>query len=356
MICGPLYAETAFLSGLPTDISTPAGYPPEWRYQMQDAPFFNGKVFVLQAGRQDKPTILLVHGLGTNASRDWLSQIPLQARDYHVVAFDLPGFGLSGNNVEGLSPVHYGQLIDSLIQQYAHNRPVILIGHSLGGAISLRYAHSHPKKVSSLVLVDVAGILQKTVYLDFLSQLNLEAPEIDTPTRLINMATRKINLLRSTLIETADKALPDPTRLLKNALIRERLFKDLHTFNAALSLLDKDFTEAISQTRTPADIFWGQNDPVAPLRTAYVLAGRMPQARLNIFPNTGHTPMAEHPSEFYKRLRNALLTPISANIRPEAVADSRRTHLCNKTNNLRLSGEYDWIELNDCKRKRSSLI
>ncbi|MFC7419469.1 alpha/beta fold hydrolase [Iodobacter arcticus] len=348
LISSPLHAEPAFLSGKPAAISAPAGYPPEWRYHLQDAPFFNGKVFVLQAGQTQQPTVVLVHGLGSRASRDWLTQIPQLARDYHVLAFDLPGFGLSGNNVERLSPVHYGQLINALIQQYAKNKPVILIGHSLGGAISLRYAHDYPEKVSRLVLVDAAGILQRTVYLDYLSKLNLELAESNLPNMLINFATRKVNQLRSSLIETADTVLPDPNRLLNIPSVREQLFKDLHTFNAALSLLDEDFTQAISQTHTPTDIFWGKNDPVAPLRTAYLLAGRMPATRLTLF-DTGHVPMAERPEEFAERLLEALATPIPAKITTETI-NSRRTHLCNKTSNLHLSGEYDSIVLNGCKR------
>ncbi|WP_293935605.1 alpha/beta fold hydrolase [Iodobacter sp.] len=348
VIIKPLHAETAFLSGEPTEISAPAGYPPDWRYHMQDSPFFNGKVFVLQAGQAQQPSVVLVHGLGSRASRDWLTQIPRLARDYHVLAFDLPGFGLSGNNVERLSPAHYGQLINALIEQYTQNGPVILIGHSLGGAISLRYAHDYPDKVRRLVLVDAAGILQRTVYLDYLSKLNFELAESNLPNMLINFATRKVNQLRSSLIETADDVLPDPTPLLKIPSVREQLFKDLHTFNAALSLLDEDFNQTISQTYTPTDIFWGKNDLVAPLRTAYLLAGRMPETRLTLF-DTGHVPMVERPEEFAERLQQILTTPIPTKITTVPI-NSRRVHLCNKTNNLRLSGDYDRIILNDCKQ------
>jgi pimeloyl-ACP methyl ester carboxylesterase len=353
LFCPLLFADTAFLSGQPVDISAPAGYPPEWRYHMQDAPFFNGKVFVMQAGRPQQQTIVLVHGLGNNASRDWLKQIPQLARDYHVIAFDLPGFGLSGNNVERLSPAHYGELIDALIQQYAPDKRIILIGHSLGGAISLRYTYNHPETVSRLVLVDAAGILQRTVYLDYLSKLNLELAESNLPNMLINLAARKVNLLRSSLLETADAVLPDPTHLLNITPVREHLFKNLHTFNAALSLLDEDFSEAISHTQTPTDIFWGKNDPVAPLRTAYVLAGRMPTARLSLFANTGHVPMTERPEEFSERLKAALTIPIPDKI-SETASRSSRSYLCTNNSNLRLSGAYDRIELNGCKQVQLS--
>ncbi|MEJ2794326.1 alpha/beta hydrolase [Iodobacter sp. LRB] len=350
LISNPLYAETAFLSGTPLDIPAPADYPPEWRYHLQDAPFFNGKVFVMQAGNPQHPSIVLVHGLGNRASRDWLTQIPRLARNYHVVAFDLPGFGLSGNNVERLSPAHYGQLINALIQQYTADQRVILIGHSLGAAISLRYTYNHPEKVSHLVLIDAAGILQKTVYLDYLSKLNFERSESNLPNMLINFATRKVNRLRSSLIETADDVLPDPSYLLHNTPVREHLFKNLHTFNAALSLLDEDFTEAISHTQTPTDIFWGMSDPVAPLRTAYLLAGRMPTARLSLFANTGHVPMAERPDEFAERLNSALTTPVPEKTTWPAASISSRNHLCNKSNHQRLTGAYDRIELNGCKQ------
>ena len=50
-------------------------------------------LLVGRAGSADQAAVLLIHGLGDNAHRDWRQVIPGLASDYRVVAVDLPGFG-----------------------------------------------------------------------------------------------------------------------------------------------------------------------------------------------------------------------------------------------------------------------
>jgi len=58
-----------------------------------EEPIFEGRVCTVQANRDAKIGVVLIHGLGGSVELDWMHTIPALAADFHVVTFDLPGFG-----------------------------------------------------------------------------------------------------------------------------------------------------------------------------------------------------------------------------------------------------------------------
>ena len=126
-------------------------------------PIFNGSVCIYQANKSADKTIVLVHGLNGSALRDWQYQISSLAKQYHILTFDLPGFGNSDKEVAYYSPRLYAKFINYIVNRYAHGN-IILIGHSMGSAISLRYSKMFPQKLEKLVLFDVAGVLYRMAY------------------------------------------------------------------------------------------------------------------------------------------------------------------------------------------------
>ncbi|RLA50749.1 MAG: hypothetical protein DRQ98_12425, partial [Gammaproteobacteria bacterium] len=133
-------------------------------------PIFNGKLHLVEAGQQNSQTILLIHGLGYRGMLDWEQVFPELSDTYHVLAIDLPGFGSSDKQQVQYAPQKYARLINWVVSQYAHDS-VIVIGHSLGGAVSLRFAHDYPEQVSRLIMVDTAGVLQRTVFIKYLAKV-----------------------------------------------------------------------------------------------------------------------------------------------------------------------------------------
>ena len=127
-------------------------------------PGFNINVFVEQRSLDKPQSMLLVHGLGNNASKDWTHIVEEFAKHYHTIAVDLPGFGNSQGKLEGnITPENYANFLSRVVDIYAKSK-VTYIGHSMGGTIGLRYLSKHPDQVDKVVLIDVAGILHKTVY------------------------------------------------------------------------------------------------------------------------------------------------------------------------------------------------
>lgn len=103
------------------------------------------------------PTLLMLHGFAADKNV-WLKQAALLTPHFHVIAPDLPGWGES-TRVEGASyniDAQVGRLqgfIDAL-----HLPRVVLIGHSMGGAIAGVYAAEHPEHVAELALLDSFGL------------------------------------------------------------------------------------------------------------------------------------------------------------------------------------------------------
>lgn len=108
-------------------------------------------------GNEDAPPLLLVHG-GRDHCRNWDWVAEALRRDYHVIAPDLRGHGDSQWMIGGsyaISDFVYD--IAHLIHQ-AGLAPLRIIGHSLGGGISLRYAGIHPDNVIKLIAIEGLGL------------------------------------------------------------------------------------------------------------------------------------------------------------------------------------------------------
>lgn len=106
----------------------------------------------------EQPTILAIHGWLDNAA----TFIPLMKvmPDFHWVAIDLPGHGLSSHRPPG---THYHFIdwvsdIAEFIEQMDFSIPPIIVGHSLGGLLATVFSGIYPNKLSKLVLIDAAGL------------------------------------------------------------------------------------------------------------------------------------------------------------------------------------------------------
>ncbi|WP_411280894.1 alpha/beta fold hydrolase [Gemmatimonas sp.] len=98
-------------------------------------------------------TLLLVHGLGGNAMHFTHSVVDRLARDFRVVVMDRPGSGYSTRaDHAAAGPVAQAEIVAAFIRVLGLDRPV-LVGHSLGGAISLAVAVAHPTLVRGLALI-----------------------------------------------------------------------------------------------------------------------------------------------------------------------------------------------------------
>ncbi len=102
--------------------------------------------------------VLFLHGwaLGQHTYRDVIEAIA--AKGCRVIAPSMPGFGgtpeLPGSE---FSLRGYAQWVADLLDMLEVEEPVVVVGHSFGGGVSIRLAHDHRRRVRSLVLVNSIG-------------------------------------------------------------------------------------------------------------------------------------------------------------------------------------------------------
>ncbi len=323
------------------------------RAEFIQEPVFGGQAYVYQAGIGQTRSVVLIHGIGDKASRDWSRLIPVLALHYHVVTFDLPGFGRSTKGNKLYSPANYVAFVRFVAARYIHG-PFDLIGHSLGAAIALRYAATYPNDVRSLVLADVAGILHRMAYSQYLSHLGID----QIPTLYPNQREQLQDLVANAL-GLLERLRPDQDLLVDDALLRREFLDSDPAKIAGLALVLDDFSDIILRVQAPTLLVWGDRDPIAPLRTAEVLLANIPQARLKILHNCGHTPMDDRPLEFRDIVLQALQNPgptrevaLQFTASARGVPASKRTGSCRDQRNRVFEGNYDTIHIHDCRDVR----
>jgi magnesium chelatase accessory protein len=138
-------------------------YPkPQWSRLGDDWPNRDNSQFVTAAGLRwhvqimgEGPVLLLLHGTGA-ATHSWAGLMPLLAKNYKVVAMDLPGHGFTDTpRGEGLSLPGMARLIGHLVAQL-DLRPIAIIGHSAGAAIGAELILTGAVSGASLIALNGA--------------------------------------------------------------------------------------------------------------------------------------------------------------------------------------------------------
>ena len=113
-------------------------------------------MFYTKRGNQG-PTVVCIHGAG-GSHLHWGYQLRELATTAQIIAVDLPGHGRSDQ--PGRSSIHdYSQAIIAFMDAIGCEQ-AILVGHSMGGAISMWTAFEAPERVSGLGLIGTGGRLR----------------------------------------------------------------------------------------------------------------------------------------------------------------------------------------------------
>ena len=109
-------------------------------------------------GNPDAPIIFMVHGwMDMSASFQFV--VDCLEQDWHVIAPDLRGFGLTtGPATDAYWFPDYLADIDALLRHYSPTNPVNLVGHSMGGNVVGLYAGICPERVAKLIMLEGFGL------------------------------------------------------------------------------------------------------------------------------------------------------------------------------------------------------
>ncbi len=108
-------------------------------------------------------TVVMLHGFGGNAMQ-WQYQLRTLADMNRCVAVDLRGHGRSDKPLTDYSVDEMVEDIRAVLRELNITEPVVLMGHSFGGALATEFAHRYPDQVKKLVLAATTGKFDLPVY------------------------------------------------------------------------------------------------------------------------------------------------------------------------------------------------
>jgi pimeloyl-ACP methyl ester carboxylesterase len=272
----------------------------------------HGNVFykVAGAGAGEVP-LVFVHGIGAGASSFmWRRNFDELARDFHVYAPDLLGFGFSDKPAGvSYSADLYVELIADFIREVA-GAPAALVASSLGAAYSVRVAEEQPELVHSLLLIAPTGTGQALRARPGMTGAAfyglLQSPVLGTSFYNVIASERSIrDYARRELFYDRRRA---TNRLVAQYYATSHQPGAQHAIAAFLSgYLNADTRESFARLQQRVTLVWGKQDETNTLEQAAELLSLNPRAGLEIFDRCRMMPQEEHPEKFNALVRSKLL-------------------------------------------------
>jgi pimeloyl-ACP methyl ester carboxylesterase len=271
----------------------------DWRAHRRFVDVDGRRVNVVEIGDDHGPPVVFVHGLA-GSWQNWLENIPhFAAAGHRVIAFDLPGFGMSDEPPGKISIPGYGRLVDTLLDRLGVG-PAVLVGNSMGGFIAAEVAIQYPARVRRLVLVSAAGLTveyqrneRALGALRYGRRLLMAwGGFVGSRSEAIARRPRARRMLMRLVVHDADR-LPAP-------LIAEQ-FRGAGNpgfVDALDALTDYPIRARLAEIGCPTLIVWGTEDKLVPVRDAAEFERLIPDARKVVWAQTGHVPMIERPAAF----------------------------------------------------------
>lgn len=256
-----------------------------------------GASLSVEAKGAGRPIVFLHAGVADR--RMWQAEMDAFAETHRVVAYDRRGFGLTSASAQGFSHVDdLKAVLDRLGKD-----PVILVGCSQGGRISIDFALTYPERVAGLVLVApaVSGAPSPASY----------PPSIAARIEEIEQAEEEEDIDRINALE-AWFWLDGPTSRegRVNGPVRD-LFLDMNGIALAQDEVGEERKSPpamprMGQLSMPTLVIWGDLDFEHIQRRSAEIAATAPKGEAFLIPDTAHLPNLEQPKMFGDRLRQFL--------------------------------------------------
>lgn len=260
-------------------------------------------------GPAEGPLVVAVHGLG-GAAMNFSAIAPLVTHRCRVLAPDLAGHGLTESLGRSTKVGANRRLLHTFLEAVAQ-QPVILMGNSMGGMVSLLEAAAEPQAVAGLILLAPAVPFFPAVPEPFAAAM---AAVYGLPVLGRIMVGHRRALPPEKLVGWILKfCCVDPSRVPAGVLAehvelaRRRIqFDDVERdfLVAARSVAARaavsrgvSYRRLIRSISAPVLVVHGDRDRIVPVAASQAIARRNPSWRLVILPEVGHVPQLEAPGE-----------------------------------------------------------
>jgi pimeloyl-ACP methyl ester carboxylesterase len=264
--------------------------------------------FVDHGGRPGGATVVLVHGLG-GSHLNWDLFAPLLTPHARVLSLDLPGFGGSEPGTRQATVHANVAVLDRFLREVA-GPPVVLVGNSMGGMISILATAAAPELVRGLVLLDPA-VPGPRRSLDPLVALVFAAYAVPGLGERALRARRRRTVPRAQVLEMLRLCGVDPAGVPASlvdrsvALLEQRqdvAGMDRAFLAAARSLLrvladPRGYRRAMAGISVPVLLVHGDRDRLVSVANAREVAARHPDWRYVELAGVGHVPQLQVPDQ-----------------------------------------------------------
>lgn len=237
-------------------------------------------------------TIVMLHGF-TGSKENWYPLADRLRGRYRMLVPDLPGWGESERKADAdYGFVAQSERVADFIRAMSPGKPVVLLGHSMGGGIAALVAARHPELVAKVGLLNAAGVRfnENQFGLDVLAGKNpFGVDDAASLQRYIDIVFHR---------QAAKPWIPWPA---SRGLIARR--KDDAAFEqAVLERIGRGPEQFLpgqeaANIRQPALLLWGRQDAVIDPSALALYAAQMPQARAVLVDDAGHMALMEQPRE-----------------------------------------------------------
>lgn len=215
-----------------------------------------------------KEVVVILHGWKRSLN-EWIPVAQNLSTRYRVILLDLPGFGGTQLPERPYDTYEYAGFVENFLKKLDISK-YSLMGHSFGGRLGIILA-SKNNEINKLVLVDSAGIENKTIAVKLLSLFTNHIKEFVPE----NVKSK----FRSADYKSAGK--------LKETFVK---------------VIDQDLSHLFNKIKTPTIIIWGDKDSVLDVSQTKVFKKQIPNSTVRIVWGANHSPHIEKPKVFLEIL------------------------------------------------------
>ena len=266
------------------------------RYTLENIDVKNASISTLIAGREAAPPMVLIHGLGaTKAS--FLTIVGGLAKNYRVIAIDLPGFGASSKPMGRYDAPWFSGYVTGLLDKLEIDR-TFLVGNSMGGRVSMEVAMRRPERVEAIACLCPAAAFS---YRPGLVLARLMRPELSLlagrlPRKRMKEGLRNLFADPSCVNnEWYEAAIDEFLDVWKSPRARVAFSRALRNIYLDEPEGERGFWNRLSFMETPALFIYGQRDALITHRFGHKIRKHLPKATVKVWADCGHVPQVEFP-------------------------------------------------------------
>ncbi|WP_240378039.1 alpha/beta fold hydrolase [Bacillus piscicola] len=221
--------------------------------------------------------VVLLHGWGANIQAFAPVHQSLE-KNFRVWSLDFPGFGESDEPPEPWTVGDYTVMLEKFLQKLEIDQP-ILVGHSFGGRVSIKYAANHP--VRKVILVDSAGIKPKRKPMYYVKVYTYK-----TFKKLLKLPI--INRYENDILTKVKGKLGSADYKNVSGIMQQTMVK----------VVNEDLQHHLPHIKAPVLLVWGEQDEATPVADGKLMEKLIPDAGLVVLENAGHYSYLDKRNEF----------------------------------------------------------